>query len=1051
MRTCYRSRLLSLFLPLFFTAFLCRAQNSVLSSGRWIKVGITQSGLYKIDAAWLAKFQAKSTQIGIYGQEIGELPTLNSVARPTDLQPIPFIKQGDSWVFYGEKFPHSYSDSSFYFIRLDDPAPKAITEIPATSSSTGPALDYGLSRFHYEPETYNLLQSGREWLGDGFFGTTTRNIQYPLADYKTGLSSSLSGRLASSSIAPGTFSFSIPGNTVNPLIFPSTTGGRYDQKAFLQSFSARVYPEIKDQNWSWNLTYTNTTGSGYLDFLDLEYPRKFNALHENPRYTLPNTSDSTFRISLQNFQSNHQIWLKTPGETWKALIKPSASLLFTNLKPRSELLLFDPLKAAEPTYLGSVTNQNLRGQLPVTFLVISSPTILPAATLLAAYKSAKGMVSRAVSTQEIYHEFSAGKQDVTAIRDFIRLKKPAYVLLLGDATVDYKGNNKVATATERMNYVPSYESRESFQPLQTYVSDDYFGLLEAQQGEWLEGDLATNESISVGIGRIPARSLAEANRMVNKLISYETKSRKQPYRFGWLADDGDANIHVQDAEDFSTLIPAAFQVQKTYLDQFPQELANGFYTSEAGRKASLALFNQDADFIHFLGHGSESAWTDEKVITNNELQNLKNSQHLPILLTATCQFGRFDDPNQLSGAEISLLSNQGGAIALLSTTRPVFQSSNYLFGQAFYKQVARHLNDSNYRLGDLFRDAKNDSQSGVINRNISLLGDPTLPLPWSHTALQIKLDTLASGLIQATTNPAINGEIQLFYYGEEKPRQTLGTKTPKYNYLQGGELEASSRHSVKAGKFTFSPIPASKLNWLSTTDASFFAGGMTTVRRSNLVSKEVDAPILEARLLNELNPQQCSPNPILQLKIKDASALRFVGPTGEVALLTINDTLSIPLASLFLPDLNSSNQGTLTLPFESLTAGKYTVKATIFDLHTNQGNLTFSFQVSSEKVGNGSLRIYPNPLSEKTTFSFLQEKRWTSYVYKLKIYSILGNALLEKTGVVPGSDSDMQSFVIDWTTSEKGQLDFLNFYQLDIVYDTGAPFASFQGRIALIK
>lgn len=1051
MRTCYQSKLLSLSLLLLFTGFLGRAQNSVLASGRWIKVGITQSGLYKIDAAFLAKFQEKSTQIGIYGHEIGELPALNSAARPSDLQPIPFLKQGDSWVFYGEKFSHHYSDSSFYFIRLDDPSPKAITELPANLSSVGPALDYGFSRFHYEPETYNLLQSGREWLGDGFFGTTTRNIQYPLADYKTGHSSNLSGRLASSSIALGTFSFSIPGNTVNSLNFPATTGGRYDQKAFLQSFSTRVYPEIKDQNWSWNLTYTNTTGSGYLDYLDLEYPRKFNALHENPRYLLPNKTDSTFRVSIQNFQSNHQVWLKTPGETWKAFTKPSASLVFTNVKPGSELLLFDPLKAAEPTYLGAVTNQNLREPSPVTFLLISSPSILPAAKLLAAYKSSKGMVSRAVSTQEIYHEFSAGKQDVTAIRDYIQLKKPAYVLLLGDATVDYKGNTKVATATERINYVPSYESRESFQPLQTYVSDDYFGLLEAQQGEWLEGDLATNESISVGIGRIPAKSLAEANRMVNKLISHETKISKQPYRFGWLADDGDSNIHVQDAEDFSNLIPTAFQVQKTYLDQFPQELVNGFYTSEAGKKASLALFNQDADFIHFLGHGSESAWTDEKVITNNELQNLKNSQHLPILLTATCQFGRFDDPNQLSGAEVSLLSNQGGAIALLSTTRPVFQSSNYLFGQAFYKHLAKHLNDANYRLGDLFRDAKNDSQSGVINRNISLLGDPTLPLPWSHTALQIKFDTLASGLIQATTNPAITGEIQLFYYGDEKQRQTLGTKTTKYTYLQAGELEASSRHNVNAGKFTFAQVPTSKLKWLATTDASFYAGGMTTVRRSNLASKEMDAPILEASLINELNPQQSSPNPILQLKIKDASALRFVGPKGEVALLTINDTLAIPVSNLFVPDLNSSNQGTLTLPFESLAAGKYTIKASIFDLHTNQGNLTFSFEVSSEKEGTKSLRIYPNPLTEKTTFSFLQEKRWTSYVYKLKIYSILGNALLEKTGIVPGSDSDTQSFVIDWTTAEKGQLDFLNFYQLEIVYDTGAPFQSFQGRIAIIK
>ncbi|MEN9703550.1 MAG: hypothetical protein RLZZ209_978, partial [Bacteroidota bacterium] len=519
-------------------------------------------------------------------------------------------------------------------------------------------MDYGLSRFHYEPETYNLLQSGREWLGDGFFGNVNRSIQYPLSDYKTGLSGNLKGRLASSSIAPGTFTFSIPGNTIAPLVFPATTGGRYDQKAFVRDFAAKVYPEIKDGNWSWNLAYSNTTGSGYIDFIDFEYPRQFNALNENPRYFLPNKTDSSFSISIKNLQANHQVWVKETGKTWQK----SSSLYFSDLGPGAELLVFDPAKAADPSSFELIANQNIRADASADLIIIASPSILPAAKLFASYRASQGLKTKAYSTSEIYNEFSAGKVDVTAIRDFIRLKKPRYLLLFGDASVDYKGINKVATATERNNYVPSYESRESLQPLQTYVSDDYFGLIADNQGEWLEGNEAENESIAVGIGRIPAKSAEEAFTLVNKIISYETIKAKQPFRFAWLADDGDSNIHVQDAEDFSKLIPAAFQLNKTYLDQFPQELTNGFYGSVAAKKASLDLFNQNADFIHFLGHGSESAWTDEKLITTNELQTLKNSKQLPLLLTATCQFGRFDDPNQLSGAEVSLLSNQGGSI-----------------------------------------------------------------------------------------------------------------------------------------------------------------------------------------------------------------------------------------------------------------------------------------------------------------------------------------------------------------------------------------------------
>jgi hypothetical protein len=90
-------------------------------------------------------------------------------------------------------------------------------------------------------------------------------------------------------------------------------------------------------------------------------------------------------------------------------------------------------------------------------------------------------------------------------------------------------------------------------------------------------------------------------------------------------------------------------------------------------------------------------------------------------------------------------------------------------------------------------------------------------------------------------------------------------------------------------------------------------------------------------------------------------------------------------------------------------------------------------------------------MTERSNFSFIQEKRWTSYFYKLKIYSILGKQILEKTGLVLGSDSVNQTFSIDWSPEEKNQLDFINYYQLELTYDTGAPFQSFSGRIGNIK
>jgi hypothetical protein len=246
-------------------------------------------------------------------------------------------------------------------------------------------------------------------------------------------------------------------------------------------------------------------------------------------------------------------------------------------------------------------------------------------------------------------------------------------------------------------------------------------------------------------------------------------------------------------------------------------------------------------------------------------------------------------------------------------------------------------------------------------------------------------------------------------------------------------------------------VPSSQLKWRAhVADGTRYGGGMKVQLRKTTETNESNAPTLTALLLNETDQQACSPNPILQVNISDASSLRFVGPKGELAYLSINDTLKIPLSQVFTPAVNSSNKGSVTYPFDSLKPGKYKIQVSCFDVHTNQGNLTFEFTVAAAKE-NRTLRIYPNPMTERSNFSFLQEKRWTSYAYKLKIYSNLGKQIVERSGIIPGSDDANLTFSIDWSNEEKAQFDFINYYQLELTYGTGAPFASFSGRIGHIK
>jgi hypothetical protein len=177
-------------------------------------------------------------QVGLYSTKPGMLPQDLAKKDPLILQAWPMYSKGKPMEdgmrriidhLFRERSPgcacrvtetHLYSDSTFYFIRLDDPAARRISEIDAKPGAS-PALDYGYVQLHYEPETYNLIQSGREWLGDAFYGTSNKLVQYNLPDYKMGSPSYFRSRLINSSINTGEFTLEFPGQSFPSLSIPA--------------------------------------------------------------------------------------------------------------------------------------------------------------------------------------------------------------------------------------------------------------------------------------------------------------------------------------------------------------------------------------------------------------------------------------------------------------------------------------------------------------------------------------------------------------------------------------------------------------------------------------------------------------------------------------------------------------------------------------------------------------------------------------------------------------------------------------------------------------
>ena len=1086
--------------------FVIAQTDSKLSTGKWVKIGLTQNGIYKIDARWLDKNKIdRSTlnpkQVSLYSSSSGNLPQDLKISRPQDLEEIPIYFEGeqdnkwdpnDSFVFWGSspheiifdfqkntwvQKLHAYSDSSFYFMRIDDPAAKRITEEKATTGESK-TIDYAWSLFHYEPETYNLIQSGRQWLGDAFYGTNNKTVQYSLADYKRGLNSKLSGRFYSSSIQEGLFTFDVTGNAVANLKIPAISGGRYDNKANFLDLDMWLTPQLKDNLWNWTILYKNTTGTGYLDYLSLQYPRIFNAKHDNPLYLLPNSTDSSFSISILNTDASTQIWLRNGKNDWSKLINYSSTIKL-NVKPESQLLIFDSQKAMEPSFIKQLPNQNINKEIGYELLIISSPALKGAANVLAKYKiNSQNIPTKVVDTEQIYHEYSGGKQDVTAIRDFIyrqyknRNSNLKYVILFGDASIDYKGKSIVSTDIEKNCFVPTYQSIESFQPLLSYSSDDYFGLLNPEEGDWLEGEKTNKKTLQVAIGRIPAKNPSEANFFVNKLIAFiESKktNRYKPEVLAWVADDGDANIHVQDAEDFSNLILKDANyvgIKKLYLDQFEQEMMNGVYTSKKAKDAVISLFNAEADFIHFIGHGSESGWTDEKILTNNDLVGLVNLQHLPFLLTATCQFGRFDDPNQLSGAEISLMSTKGGAIGLISTTRPVFQSSNYLFGQSFYKNLIEHKTQINYRIGDLYRETKNNSQTGVINRNISLLGDPTLELPWAGQFITIKTDSIypgsekiLEGRIIPNNSTNLNAKLRANLYLPPVKRKTLGTKTNAYEYYVEGDLWwtstiLTSELGFSVGQKSIPNTPGPLIcKIMGQSNSGDKINGFKTlpVSISNFVYSDTSPPIISV-VEPEANKFQTMNNHFeLKIRIEDDYALRWKNDQNEFAELIVNDTLKIKLSDYFIPDLGFPQKGTFIYPFKNLKAGIYIFKVNCWDANNNAQKLFFEMKVINSDAIRLEWVIFPNPMGKRLQMKAIGQIPWDVYRYELNIFNVLGQQILVKNGnVTYFSDVDF-TLKIDWSEEELAKLNGESMYKLELVPSKNNENILSSGKITTLK
>lgn len=1056
--------------------FSLHGQSSVLATGDWYKVAVEKNGVYRISYDLLAKMGVAPTNINpqhirIFGREGGMLPQDNGVERPGDLLEMAIavigesdgkFDKGDYILFYAEgpdQFDYDltrdifryennlYSDQNYYFLTIGPDDGKRL-QISENIPGNYPLIDSFNDLAYYEKDEYNIERSGREWFGEKFNPVDSHVITFNIPGITRGSSVKIVSDVMGQSYTEAFFKLYFNNISIaEQKIFP-IPNGRYSVKGLHARDTITVNADnLGTGNRSAHeLKYEFTKGTGfsqgYLDFLLLNVTRDL-ALYGNETIFLSgeSTANPVSTFSIEQSDGNMWIWDITDHYNVQSqaftLNGPSAifSTATTDLK---KWVAFR--SAPEPVFAGKVPNQDLSGVSTPNLLIITHADLRQEAERLAAHRAAhNNWLVHVATTEEIFNQFSGGRQDVTALRDYARVlydkNQDALqgILLFGKGSYDYK--DRIANNT---NFVPTYQSRNSLHPLQTYSSDDYFAFLETNEGSWGESP-AQHHTLDVGVGRLPVTSAEQARNVVDKIIHYDTS--KKTYgawrkKIVFVADDGNSedgftNLHQYQADQLATSIEEnnpAFDASRLFMGTYKKVVQPNGETVPDMVDDIKRAFDQGALIINFTGHGSELVWTDERVLTEKTIAGLSNERY-PFLVTATCEFGRQDDPLVISTAEQSLTKKEGGSIGLVTTARPVNATTNFDLNEAFYESLFQSTPGGYQTIGQVFRNTKNNSTSGVANRNFSLIGDPSMKLAmpeYSVQALSVKTtsgsDTLAAlstvivrGEIYNTAgirSMSFNGVVEGTLFDKEKDFVTIGKNDPPFGYTQWDNAVFRGRATVENGEFEFSFVmPKNIASQVGQGKFTFYAYDPQSGQEAKGVNTNVMIGGSESNVPSDITPPQIklfmgdttfvnggvtTPDTYLVARLEDENGINISGYgisnsiiaqlDGEVSTFVLND--------YYVSDIDNYKKGMIVFPLLGLSAGQHTITVHAWDVHNNPAKATISFIVTDgaemviEDFGN-----FPNPVQENSTLFFTHNRSGDDLEAQLFIYSPAGHLI----------------------------------------------------------
>jgi hypothetical protein len=1012
---------------LFFTSGLC-LQVFSQESPSFFKFPILEEGIYQLTSQQAASMGFSGLDmVAVFGNPGMLSQKLDSL--DLELREVPTRKMGDALFFFlegphqktvldsGFSYQHHHFSDTLYYLIGEKTKSAPVISSDFVSSGNDVEFIYKIQSIKWEES--NLLSSGREWYSKPFFNAERFNFNIAS---DPAIKPLLITQIMAQSLAESQFEFFNNGTSLGSVSVASIPNTTYGIKGRESIFRAELQM-ASSQNIQVSYRSADINGTGYLAHSLLASPYSATSANSGIYHVLES--------GIIKKRSGFVNWLIHNFYQVKEFNGAE------QIVPGDIIALFQPesvpkIKNWTPLNLG-LRSQNFNADL----MIITAPELLSQANRLAGHKNQLGIKTAVFTPEELYNAFGYGNRDITAIRNFLayvyhRNKGLQNVLFFGKGTFDYK--NKFGG---RPNLVPTYSSRNSLNPLATYSSDDYFGFLEYGQGEWEENS-AGDELLKIGVGRIPAVNFSEAEEAVNKIMGYEKgidMGGNWKKNILFFADDGDNNIHLNDSEIHAVYLGnnhPEFEIRKLYLDRFEQVTNGGIQSSPDAKQALSDSFKDGLLLINYIGHGNETTLTAERVFMISDLPNYPENPLLPLFVTATCEFGRHDSPFIRSGAEELLFAQKKGAIALLTTGRPVFSSINFALNKAFIETVFKTDNGIHRNLGEIFKDTKNNSLNGPFNRNFSLLGDPSMKLAVPELTaeaeqildirMEIQADTLKAmqevrikGKIIDPVSEVIlsnmEGEYELIIYDKPLPHKTLGDESRAFEFLEDSNIIFKGQGEVKNGLFSsnlFIPKNIKKeygngiIRLFATLQdgtheamgaGNITIGGITESSRIDNIGPEITVRF--GKDLLETAPTIPSPTYPIQIILEDESGINIANNgLGQDISLQINETATYILNPKYFAIDGGYKKGQIFTDLQDLKEGWNEISIKAWDNLGNSSIFTFNLLVE------GSLKLqilehltFPNPANENSRFIITHNRPNENLYLEFEVYSVKGDKI----------------------------------------------------------